>query len=200
MAPLPDTVTIHDLSGEWTLDKARSTGLEDCMSVQGMSWFLRKAVNYAKVTSKMSHKNNAIETFTKGTGVPVTLSETINFDWTERDKSIGVFGNVRTRNRPITLEQDATKMEPSTFRDGTDTLTDEDFEWLMADWIRDADGKLSLLDSQVMSLDGKWKSHQVWGFAIVDGKREQARKILVWTPTQKAKAFTIYEWLGPFSQ
>jgi hypothetical protein len=28
---VPDSVTIHDLSGEWVMDKTRSTGIEEAM-------------------------------------------------------------------------------------------------------------------------------------------------------------------------
>jgi hypothetical protein len=29
--PVPDTVTIHDLTGEWVMDKTRTTGIEEAM-------------------------------------------------------------------------------------------------------------------------------------------------------------------------
>jgi hypothetical protein len=163
-----------------------------------MSWFLRKAIGLAKVTLKLTHKDGSIETLSQGTGVPMSVAETITLDWTERDKKLPIFGAVKTRNRTQSLGADVKALEPSIYgADAEAKETEEDLAWLLADWIRKEDGGLDIIESQVVSTDAGWVSHQVWGFEVLEGKREQVRKVVLWKGNQKTRAHLVYQYLGP---
>jgi hypothetical protein len=163
-----------------------------------MSWFLRKAIGLAKVTLKLTHGTDSIETLSQGTGVPMSVAETIVLDWTEREKKLPIFGAVKARNRAQTLGPDITALEASSYgADAEAKESEEDLKWLLADWIRKEDEGLEIIESQVVSTEAGWVSHQVWGFEVLDGKREHVRKVVLWKGAQKTRAHLVYQYLGP---
>jgi hypothetical protein len=128
----------------------------------------------------------------------MSVAETINLDWTERDKKLPIFGAVKTRNREVTVQSSTTSLEASSYgADAAAVENAEDLSWLLADWIRGEDGGLEIIESQVLSTDAGWVSHQVWGFEIIDGKKEHVRKVVLWKGAQKTRAHLIYQYLGP---
>jgi hypothetical protein len=155
------------------------------------------------VTLKLTHTSNTntIETLSQGSGVPMSVAETINLDWTEREKKLPIFGGVKTLNRSLSLPSSATALEASAYgAEAAAKETPEDLAWLLADFIRGEDGGLDVIESQVLSTEAGWVSHQVWGFEVLEGKREHVRKVVLWKGAQKTRAHLVYQYLGPVAK
>lgn len=202
--PVPASVTLHDLSGTWQMDKTRSTGLEPAMQVQGMSWFLRKAIGVAVVTLSVKHTDPTISAESKGTGVPMTVTEDMTLDWTIRDKKLPIFGAVRSRCKrdtyPLAAGTEVATIAACDLDDADCAADADDLAWLGEGWLPDegADAATrTLIEVQTRGTDAPWVSHQAWGFQLVEGQRTHVRKILVWKGQEKARAFTLYEYKGP---
>ena len=43
---------------------------------------------------------------------------------------------------------------------------------------------------------GGWRAEQVWGFALVDGKRHQVKRFVVTKGEERAAIRIVYDWLG----
>jgi len=51
----PPTVTAADISGDYVMNKGISDDFDAILSLQGISWFLRKGISYATVTQHIKH-------------------------------------------------------------------------------------------------------------------------------------------------
>lgn len=51
----PPTVTIHNMTGTYTLSKQQSDSSQAVLKMQGIGWLVRQAVQYSTITLHMKH-------------------------------------------------------------------------------------------------------------------------------------------------
>ncbi|PYH42072.1 uncharacterized protein BP01DRAFT_326013 [Aspergillus saccharolyticus JOP 1030-1] len=217
----PTEVTIKNLSGEWTMNKTLSNSTDPILSLQGMSWLTRKALNIATVTLHINaypdsedasvihiHIDQTLTGGVKGT------SEHRLSDGKKREHTDHLFGHVEGQSRYI---------RGSTGSDGrvrpnqaflTKSNDPKVVQFLNGEIL--ADGKHSdgflvetslgqefgegeglWFQSFVESLDNGWTAEQIWGFEVIDGERYYTRRVVVAKGKQVELARFVYSYVGP---
>ncbi|ERF70186.1 hypothetical protein EPUS_00374 [Endocarpon pusillum Z07020] len=105
----PPKVTIDDLSGKFVMNRNLSDPIDPILTLQGLSWFLRKAISFATVTlSVHQYRKPAseepkqpihIDITQRATGGISTTQENRVLDWSERDHEDRIFGKVKGKSR-----------------------------------------------------------------------------------------------------
>ena len=112
-------------------------------------------------------------------------------DWSLVPHVSGVFGETSCRSRWMKV-------------DGSGAMAESGaggplHPWLMEGWLVEADingeGKV-FIQNWVVNEKMGWTAEQVWGFAMLDGKRYQVRKFLVRKGGEEARVRMVYEWKG----
>ncbi|KAJ6126852.1 hypothetical protein N7523_002464 [Penicillium sp. IBT 18751x] len=104
----PPTTTIKNLTGQWQMDATLSDPTEPILSLQGMSWFLRKALPYATVTLHVKEYADEANPQVYHIDVDQVITGGINgtqerrqLDWQQRDHTDNIFGTLHGRSRFI---------------------------------------------------------------------------------------------------
>ena len=111
------------------------------------------------------------------TGGITGTTEKRTLDWTWREHSDGIFGNLNGRSRWCKLSE-----------------VDDD-EWLKTGWIPPPKED-EFVQSYVESKDNGWTADQVWGFEMLDGKRYYARHVVVRKGDDWKQARLVYDYQG----
>ncbi|KAJ0415816.1 hypothetical protein BJY00DRAFT_292934 [Aspergillus carlsbadensis] len=120
---------MEQFRGRWVIDKARSTGTDGILKLQGVPWALRKAVNMVTVTLDVTVHPGTSPHATNGTGTesettaPATATvieiqvtatgglagteERHVLDWSEQDHSDYVFGTTKHTTGLVSGKPDA---------------------------------------------------------------------------------------------
>jgi len=108
-------------------------------------------------------------------------SELRTLDWTERNHSDHLFGNITGRSRFITLDGDEIE-DP----------------WLKEGWlVEGGEGEGGqLIEAVAVNKEKGWTAQQVWGFAEVDGKRYYTRRVRAFKEDEVVKVRMFYDWQG----
>ncbi|KAL9604795.1 MAG: hypothetical protein Q9219_000243 [cf. Caloplaca sp. 3 TL-2023] len=102
----PPEKTIRDLSGKWTMNKTLSDDSDRLLQMQGVSWFMRRAIAIANVSLTVEQYEKDGQTHIDATQVAtggVTSTENRTLDWTLRDHTDKVFGKVKGKSRWVKL-------------------------------------------------------------------------------------------------
>ena len=118
-------------------------------------------------------------------------TEIRKLDWSEVPHSSGVFGDMNNRSRWVDLSGSAESGAGGSLS-----------PWLTEGWLEESTGSDGQDHIQNWVVNGKngWTAEQIWGFAIVDGKRYHVRKFLVKKEDQEARARMVYDWRGKILQ
>ncbi|KEZ46449.1 Uncharacterized protein SAPIO_CDS0776 [Scedosporium apiospermum] len=192
----PASSNISNLEGRWLMNHTLSDSIEPGLSLQGISFLLRKTITLASVTLE-------IKQFTAPPKAPNTSTDPVThidiqqiataglkgtreercLDNTFRPHSDWIFGSVRGQSRWISLEE-------------------VEDEFLKKGWtIDDAEeagpeGKKHVL-SHVESVDNGWTATQIWGFQEVKGERRYVRNIVIKKGDKRVDMRLVYDYLGP---
>jgi hypothetical protein len=198
----PADKTIHDLSGQWQLvqpssppppsvprpanprlqNKTLSGDTEALLTLQGISWFTRKAIAIATITLTITQTPgppatiNIVQVATGGLGT----SEERVLNWEPRAHSDKIFGAVHGKSRFATVAD----LAPG------EGLEQKDF--LTHGWEEGAD---EWIQSVAISDDAGWTAIQLWGFEVVDGVRYHSRHVVVRKGEEVKTAAMIYNYL-----
>jgi hypothetical protein len=80
-------------------------------------------------------------------------------------------------------------------------LDQVDDAFLKEDWLNvdsekgGPDGEI-FIESYVINEEKGWDARQVWGFAIVDGKRYYTRRVVVTKGKEVLRVRLVYNWIG----
>ncbi|OJD32281.1 lccl domain-containing protein [Diplodia corticola] len=178
----PPEKTISNLSGKWVLERKLSTGMDDVMALQGLSWVKVKTLAIISVTETYRQYVDEKQV----THVDVTPTVTGGFKG--QVSSYVVDGIARTRE----IAEFGEVVESSRWSD----LTDVDDEYLREGWVyAEAEKKgpknlvlQATMDKGACVLDG------VWGFIDVDGKRYHARKTTCRKGGKTKSCCAVYSW------
>jgi len=156
---VPDSVSLRNLSGTYTMNKTLSGDADPVLKMQGMGWLVRQGVKYSAITlviKEYTDENGIVhididQTSTGG----FKNDEPRQFDWEWHEKDDPIFGKVKGRGKWTNVSE----LQEPFLKDGWDPK-----------WLQEADGEV--LFSEVDSVGAKgeqWHADQVWGFEIIDG-------------------------------
>jgi len=180
----PAEMTTLDISGQFIMNKTLSDDPVEVLTLQEISWFVRKTISMATVTLNIKHykDDGGVEhidiTQTLSGGIRGT-SERRTLDAEERPHSDKIFGNCvgwSKRVKPEDIE------EP----------------WLADGWEKDMI-KEGLVESFVANKENDWTAHQTWGFEIINGDKRYVRHLYFKCPKRGnvIKNKLIYDYVGP---
>ena len=114
-------------------------------------------------------------------------TEIRKLDWSAVPHISGVFGETSNRSRWTGVGSRAES-------GGGGPL----HPWLTEGWLKeDTSGDSNdQIQNWVMNEKNGWTAEQIWGFAMLEGKRYQVRKFLVKRGEQEVKARMVYDWKG----
>lgn len=191
----PASKTIADLSGKWTTNKAQSTSVEPALALQGVGWMTRKAVGLSTVSLDVKHYSappsppadpsgpevSHVEIEQTGTGGLKGSTEKRCLDFTFRDHSDWLFGNVKGKSKWVK----ASEIDDAHLAKG----------WLEGDEEATGPDGASHILSHVESYDAGWTATQIWGFQLVEGVRKYVRNIVVAKDAQRVELKLVYDYL-----
>jgi len=162
----PDSCTTLDLSGKFIMNKTLSDSSDRILTLQGVSWFKRRAIALSTITLHVKHYKDEgsiehIDIDQTVAGAFPGTSEYRTLDGVERHKEDGLFGFVVSKSRRLAVEDI-----------GDDHLKGK---WL-PDTVRD--GAIHTIASSDTEKSGLvWTAEQVWGFESINGERRYARRV-----------------------
>lgn len=177
--PVPEDVTIQNLSGVYTLNHALSDSSQSVLKMQRINFVVRQAVAYSTVdvTLKQYTTDDGAKHLDQeqlSTGGIRNFEDRV-MDWVETEKYNWIWGQVNGKSRYTTLDQ----IEDEYLKDG---------------WSQDTvEGEV--VEGYVESKTDTWIARQIWGFADVDGQRRHVRKILAQKPGwEDLRVRMVYDW------
>ncbi|KAG4422686.1 hypothetical protein IFR04_004164 [Cadophora malorum] len=182
----PAEVTLKDLTGQWVMNKTLSDDTDAVLALQGIGWWTRKAISLATVTlhTKQYTEDNIthIDIEQTATGGVKGTTELRALNWVEHTHNDHVFGNVKGKARWSSFQE-----------------IDDDFlkeGWLEGEEeVAGPDGEKHV-ESLAVNEEKGWTARQIWGFAIVDGKRYYTRRVVVSKGSEVLKVRLVYNWQG----
>lgn len=175
----PPEKTLKDLNGKWVLNKSLSDDYDRILEMQGVPWWLRKAISYATVTLTISQYISDtlthIDILQVATGGVSSTNENRTLDWQWRDHTDKIFGTLKGRSRWVKLgDVDDDKF----LKEGWDDLEGEHVQ------------------SYVENGEKGWTADQVWGFESVGGERRYVRHVVVRKGEDWKQARLVYDYKG----
>jgi hypothetical protein len=166
-------------------NKTLSDETDAVLALQGIGWLTRKAIAFATVTLHVKQyvdENGVthIDIDQTATGGIKGTTELRALDWVEREHVDHIFGELKGKNRWSTL--DATN----------DAFLKEG--WLEGDEENSGPNGERHMQGYVVNTKSGWTGDQMWGFAIVDGKRYYVRRVVVAKGDKVLKTRLVYDW------
>lgn len=127
-----------------------------------------------------------------------TTQENRTADWTDRDHSDRIFGNVKGRSRLFTVSEEK-QFEP------VESYHSSDLEFLQGKHLKDGTTNSNFLESESLQSYVKnkdegygWTAEQVWNFETIDGKRYYTRRIVARDSTgeKSERVRLVYDYQG----
>ncbi|AEO63912.1 34ce6d64-c742-4309-abcd-1148363a702b [Thermothielavioides terrestris] len=193
----PSDVSMHNLTGSWTMSKSLSDSFDGALAMQGIPWIIRKLASLATLTMKAEHdvdeSGARILVFTQGASIAIGgISEEREvrvLDWREEFHSSPIFGTTSHRSRMVNLSaatgHDGKPLDPFL----TEPFLDEG----------EPGGENNLYELVVHQTNG-WVMEQLWGFGMLNEQRWLMRTMAIRKGGEVVKARAVYEWNGRESE
>jgi len=186
----PPEIKLSDLTGDWVMNKTLSDDPDPVLALQGIGWMTRKAISWATVTLHVTQTTDPsglthITIANTATGGIKGTTEERQLDWTFREHDDHMFGSLRGRSRWLT---------PSTGRE--ENLDPYLFEGWEENGEEAGPGGETKIESLSESNGKGWVADQIWGFAVVDGKRYHVRRVVVSKGGEVIRVRFVYDWQG----
>ncbi|KAJ5679570.1 hypothetical protein N7462_007814 [Penicillium macrosclerotiorum] len=215
----PSDITVKNLNGQWTMDTTLSDPTDPILALQGMSWFLRKALPYATVTLHVNEYADSEDSTVYHIDVDQVITGGINgskearkLDWQERDHVDNIFGTLHGKSRFFRgAKGDDGKVRPALDIQSNVGVADSDArikKFLRGEVSIDGsasegfliddegaefgEGEGLFVQSFVVNDNNGWTAEQVWGFEIIEGERRHTRRVAVIKGTQVELARLVY--------
>ena len=171
----PSHKTLHNLAGNWTLNKDLSDPYEPVLALQGVNALIRKAASHCSVHLVITQRNPdeiTVEQKATGASIPGT-KEDYKLDWEWRENNDPLFGQMKGRARWVKKEEAP------------------EGEWEDCD-----EGLLVQVEGQVPS--GVWGGTHYWGFEDVEGQRKYTRRVYLFNDEkgEKMSVRMVYDFDG----
>ena len=161
---VPPHKTLHNLAGNWTLNKPLSDPYAPVLALEGVNALIRKAASKCSVHLTVTQPTpDEIHVQQKATGasIPGTAEDYI-LDWQWRESKDPLFGQMKGRARWVKKEE-----APE------------------GDWEDCDEGMLIQVEGQKPS--GVWGGTHYWGFEPVEGQRKHTRRIYLFNDEKDEK-------------
>ncbi|KAL2357696.1 hypothetical protein BJ546DRAFT_323271 [Cryomyces antarcticus] len=175
----PDSASLRDLTGGWTMNKTLSDDPDALLKMQGVGWWTRKAIGLATIVLHIKQYTDDagavhIDIDQTATGGIKGTREERTLDWAWREHEDHIFGKLKGRARWI-------------------KLGDVDDAFLKGGWAREiVDGEA--IEGYVESIGNGWTADQIWGFEMIEGKRYYTRHVLAKKESEEHKVRLVYDW------
>ncbi|KAH0544182.1 hypothetical protein FGG08_001627 [Glutinoglossum americanum] len=175
------------LSGVFVMNKTLSDDIDGILALQGIGWFMRKAISLATVTLSIKEYEEQRDDSTSVTHIDIEQTATGGIggttelrilDWTERHHSDNLFGELLGKSRWRKLEE----------------IGGDDAEFLATGWL-DEVKETGLVESYVVSDDNGWTARQIWGFEEFEEARYYTRHVVVKKDDTVKKAKLVYNFI-----
>jgi len=177
----PPEKTLANLTGNWIMNKELSDDPDGVLELQGIGWWTRRAIAWATVTLHVKEYVTEggvthIDINQTATGGIKGTTELRTLDWTEREHDDSMFGHIKGRSRWADLE-----------------VVDDPF--LKEGWESENVGPNGegWIHSVALNEKAGWEAVQIWGFAIIEGKRYHTRRIVVTKGEESRSVRLIYD-------
>ncbi len=175
----PPEVTLQNLAGKWSLNKALSDDFAPVLALQGVNVLLRKAISAASVHLKItqpSEQEFKMEQTATAASIPGTTENYI-LDWTWRKNHDAFFGDIEGRSRWVTQD-------------------DARHNGAKGDWKAD-DSNGKLIQAVGKKPDDAWTATHLWGFEEVGGERKHTRRVRMTSEDgEDLKVRMVYDFEG----
>jgi len=183
---VPPSMTVLDISGQYTMNKTLSDDSDRVLNLQGVPWYKRKIIGVATITLNVKHYKDEsgaerIDIAQTLTGGLSGTTELRTLDGIEREHQDDIFGSVIACSCRVPVEE----------------LKEE---WLKNGWSEDtlAQPLIRTVGKSNTEKSGlTWTAEQTWGFQIINGEKRYARGIYFFTPDEVIKIRLIYDYVGP---
>jgi len=184
---VPPDFTILNLTGKFQLNKSLSDDTEEILTLQGVSWFIRKMIAYSTITLDIRHYKDddgeehidIVQTLSGG----ISSTENRTLSWKEREIQDRIFGAVVGKSRRCTTEE-LNELEEYL----TKGWTDDTFQHgLVQTWSK----------SDTPKSGTTWTANQAWGMENVGDERRYTRHVYFTGPKDEViRARMVYDYLG----
>jgi len=188
----PPEIKLSDLSGDWVMNKTLSDDTDAVLALQGIGWLTRRAISWATVTLHVKQyldtenpPQTHIDIDQTVTGGIKGTTELRTLDWVERSHTDHMFGTLVGQSAWLSLSSPLASDLDEYLKDG----------WLMDGEESGPEGERLIL-AVATNKERGWEAKQIWGFAIVDGKRFYTRRVVVTKGEETLKVRLVYDWQG----
>ncbi|KAL2827586.1 hypothetical protein BDW59DRAFT_160230 [Aspergillus cavernicola] len=180
MTPRSD-VNIRNLTGDWTIDKARTDNLDAALKLQGIGWLRRKAVTSGTITLNITQTTDSNSPVTnlmmqQGLrGIFPGVEQTRALNWTDHEQVDSVSGaGIVVRSRFVRGVKDGDAKVKPVFEVETDSPKNKsDVESFLGTPVsvrdlgeKDGEGEESLekafVQDSITCADSGWTAEQIW--------------------------------------
>lgn len=202
----PSNVDLNKLSGTWVMNKSLSDDTDAILAMQGVGWFLRRAIALATVTlhikvyrapasASPSSSSSPTNLTAAATSIGAPQADDDDSPVTHIDIEQTATGGIKGTTELRTLDWTARPHADYLFGklEGKSRWVDLDDpaqaaelpdEFLTRHWLRGdgngggPNGRMQV-QAYVRSLERDWQAQAVWGFETVDDKRYHTRHVVV---------------------
>ncbi|RMZ82060.1 hypothetical protein DV737_g2208, partial [Chaetothyriales sp. CBS 132003] len=184
---IPQELTMPNFSGTYVINKQISDDLDPLFVLQGLSWFVRRTIGFATVTTRINHYSKDgvahLDLTSSALGLPKTFDNRV-LDFELRFRQDRIFGNMKIKSRVINIAAYEMIIEGG---------TEKDAEFLMS----------SFVDESAIQAYGegaeryKWRIEQSWGIEEVGGERRVTQRMVARKGDEVLRLRIVYDYLGP---
>ncbi|KAL4916757.1 hypothetical protein BDW62DRAFT_218577 [Aspergillus aurantiobrunneus] len=216
---IPSDITMKTLKGSWTLDKSVTDDTDSILKLQGVGWLTRKGIGAATLTL---HFTSTVEPTPSSTdpvthltmrqtltgGIPGSTEERI-MDWTERERSNHIYGDVLTRSQLINgARDDSGAVRPDLVLQSKTTVDAiaEEIKTFLRGGVpylasgQDEDGDKEYPDLYIHDFGWNeksgWTAEQIWSIEVIDSQRYLTRRVAVVREDGYELARLVYKFSG----
>ncbi|KIV80778.1 hypothetical protein PV11_08255 [Exophiala sideris] len=189
----PPEINCTNLTGTFVMNKSLSDDLDALLTLQGLSWFTRKAISLATITLTIREysKDSLWHIDITQSSSLSTTQENRTLDWQDRNHNDKIFGQCRGKSR--LFKKGEYQME------GPGSA--EDAVFLQAEKLKDGTDSRFVDDEHVQSIVQQvgglnWTAEQVWGFEEINGERRYTRRVIVWKEGKEERCRLVYDYKG----
>jgi len=202
MAAPAKEASMDDLTGKWSLNRKLSDPFEPLLTLQGVPWVVRKAVNHISISEILTHSTDPS---TGLTTFEITQITTGGFKGTCEKRTLN--GEERTYNNELFGPMGETcvwfDLPGAGSKDNADgsqnekvvsSDRDEDEKWLM----NGLEGSKAIkIETWSLKEDKDWRTVAMWGFATIEsGERYHVRKLVARNKGEVVRIRGVYNYVG----
>ncbi|KAL4972350.1 hypothetical protein BDW66DRAFT_154815 [Aspergillus desertorum] len=206
-------MSIRNLTGDWVIDKSKSSNIDGALKLQGIGWLRRKAVTSGTITLKTAHHIEAHNgkqpvprlMMQQGLrGIFPKVAQTRSLDWSAHEQVDAVSGAAITvRSRHVRgIEGDGSRAKPllqvETSAVGAKEKADIGAFLSAAVSVPEIGGEeareKAFVQDYIVCESGGWTAEQIWAVERIDGSLFQTCRAVAAKGSATEKAYQVYQY------